>query len=103
MGAVAAASWTSLYRLSAELVGRSYGAGVLKLEPNEAVQLRLPIASPGAENLMQIDKAFRHGGVTSAEKEADRILLEDHLGLSADEVGVLRVASDELQRRRCSD
>jgi hypothetical protein len=103
VGAVAAASWTSLYRLSAELVGRSYGAGVLKLEPNEAVQLRLPIASPGAENLMQVDHAFRYGGVASAEKAADRILLEEHLGLSAEEVEVLRVASDELQCRRCSD
>jgi hypothetical protein len=102
VGAVAAASWTALYRLSAELVGRSYGAGVLKLEPNEAVQLRLPITSPGAENLMQIEDAFQSSGVASAEKEADRILLEEHLGLSAEEVELLRKACEELQRRRCS-
>jgi adenine-specific DNA-methyltransferase len=101
-GAVAAASWTSLYRLSAELVGRSYGAGVLKLEPNEAVQLRLPIASPGAENLLRIDRTFDSVGPEAAEQEADRILLEGHLGLSADDIGVLREACDDLQHRRCS-
>jgi hypothetical protein len=100
--AVAAASWTTLYRLSAELVGRSYGAGVLKLEPNEAVQLRLPIASPGAENLMQIDHAFQKGGASSAEETADRLLLEEHLGLSEDDIVSLRKACDELRHRRCS-
>lgn len=100
--AVAAASWTALYRLSAELVGRSYGAGVLKLEPNEAVQLRLAIASPGAENLMQIDRAFREGGVESAEETADRLLLKEHLGLSTDDISVLQGACDELRQRRCS-
>jgi hypothetical protein len=100
--AVAAASWTALYRLSAELVGRSYGAGVLKLEPNEAVQLCLPIASPAAENLIQIDRAFRKGGAVLAEEMADRLLLEGHLGLGADDILALRKACDELQRRRCS-
>lgn len=100
--AVAAASWSVLYRLSAELVGRSYGAGVLKLEPNEAVQLRLPIASPGAENLMQIDRAFLKGGARLAEETADRLLLGQHLGLSANDIVALRKACDELQHRRCS-
>ena len=100
--AVAAASWTALYRFSAELVGRSYGAGVLKLEPNEAVQLRLPIVSPAAENLLQIDRAFSEGGAASAEETADRLLLEEHLGISAQDVTALRSACDELQRRRCS-
>lgn len=100
--AIAAASWTSLYRLSAELVGRSYGAGVLKLEPNEAVQLRIPIFPGGAQNLHKIERALSRGGYDEAQEVADSLLLRDHMGLSARDVEILREAASELQRRRCS-
>src|SRR5262249_5338207 len=46
--ALAAGFYNSLTLLSAELVGRSYGGGVLKLEPTEAGSLILP---PVPENL----------------------------------------------------
>jgi adenine-specific DNA-methyltransferase len=98
--ALAAASWTTLHRLSAELVGRSYGAGVLKLEPNEAVQLRLPIVSPGAENLLKIERSFVKEGREAAQVTADRLLLRERMGLSAKDVAILRDAADELQARR---
>jgi adenine-specific DNA-methyltransferase len=98
--ALAAASWTTLYRFSAELVGRSYGAGVLKLEPNEAVQLRLPIVSPGAENLLRIERSFLKEGREAAQATADRLLLREQMGLSAKDVAILRDAADELQARR---
>jgi hypothetical protein len=98
--ALAAASWTTLYRLSAELVGRSYGAGVLKLEPNEAVQLRLPIALPGAENLLKIESSLLKEGREAAQATADRLLLREWMGLSAKDVAILRDAADELQARR---
>src|SRR5207244_2442156 len=39
---LAAGFYNSLTMLSAELVGRSYGGGVLKLEPTEAEALLLP-------------------------------------------------------------
>jgi adenine-specific DNA-methyltransferase len=101
-GAIAAASWTALYRLSAELVGRSYGAGVLKLEPNEAVQLRLPVGASGAENLKEIEAALLEEGGSAAESTADRLLLTEQLGLSEADVETLRRACDELQQRRCN-
>ena len=38
---LALSSWTSLYRLSAELAGRQYAGGVLKFEIGEAARLRI--------------------------------------------------------------
>ena len=40
--ALALSSLSTVTQLSAELVGRSYGGGVLKVEPSEAVHLVLP-------------------------------------------------------------
>jgi adenine-specific DNA-methyltransferase len=98
--AIAAGSWTSLCRLSAELVGRSYGDGVLKLEPNEAVQLFIPLVPAGPKNLARIERAFKRDGLDAACAVADQHLLHDQLGFSTSEIEILRGAADELRRRR---
>jgi adenine-specific DNA-methyltransferase len=93
------ASWTTLYRLSAELYGRSYGGGVLKLEPNGATQLRLPaILVPGL--LQELDEAFRAHGLDAARRLADRRILTDRLGVGEQELAVLARASKRLEALR---
>jgi adenine-specific DNA-methyltransferase len=96
--ALAASAWTTLYRLSAELVGRAYGGGVLKLEPSGANALRVVRRVP-SELLAEIESAAA-GNPTEARRVADRRLLMGELGLSADEVRILGQAADRMARLR---
>jgi adenine-specific DNA-methyltransferase len=96
---IAAASWTTLYRLSAELQGRSYGGGVLKLEPGGATKLLLPaLMVPGL--LDEIEKAFRAGGRDAAQRIADKRLLTERLGVTKPELAILRKAAGRLEALR---
>jgi adenine-specific DNA-methyltransferase len=95
-----AASWTSLYRLSAELVGRSYGGGVLKLELGETRRLRLPVLPGGAEHLKIIEAALAERGFCAAEEAADRLLLQEGLGLDRADVRRIARAANTMKRRR---
>ena len=97
---LAAASWTSLYQLSAELFGRSYGAGVLKLELGEAAQLQLAVVPGAARHVLAIETALSEGGVEYAQVTADRLLLEGALGIPPKQIELLREAADQLRLRR---
>jgi adenine-specific DNA-methyltransferase len=96
---LAAASWTTLYRLSAELLGRSYGGGVLKLEPTGAAGILLPaVESPGL--LEEIEAVFRARGRDAAQVVADKHLLIDRLGVTRSQLVVLRGAAVRLEALR---
>lgn len=99
--AVAAASWTSLYRLSAELSGRSYGGGVLKLEPQGAKSLRLALTNE-EEAFEEIADAYEDGGVEVARLVADRRILIEGVGMAKKEVSALAVAATRLAALRRS-
>jgi hypothetical protein len=85
---------STLTQLSAELNGHSYGGGVLKLEPSEAIRLlvaypRLPPA--------EIDKAFKEASRLldqarweEAKELADKLILTKGLRLSRSEIELLR-------------
>jgi len=96
--ALGVASWTSLWRLSAELHGRSYGGGVLKVEPCEAVRLRAAILprDPG-EAFAWVDDCWRRDGEAAARELADRLVLEDALSLPSAVVAALRAAAMRLE------
>lgn len=69
---------TSFSQLSAELVGRRYGSGVLKHEPREAEKIRflLPAADPVAIDMVfnDIDSDLRAGKRESALARADKLI-----------------------------
>jgi hypothetical protein len=100
LDALVAASWTTLYRLSAELVGRSYGGGVLKLEPTRAMALRLALPQESPLDLQEIEQEIDRGGAAGAAALADQRLLVDGLGISEDELMVLKAAADKLRKQR---
>jgi len=104
--ALVASFYNSLTLLSAELVGRSYGGGVLKLETQEAEKIKLVI--PKDSNVVQelarvapqIDGLLRQKRAGQAIALVDRILLRDYLKLDDRALGLLREAHGSLQAKR---
>ena len=101
------ASLNSLTVLGAELVGRAYGGGLLKLEPREADRLPMPskdLLESAADKLRgvrpQVGVALRQGKLDKAIRLVDRILLYEGVGLKQPEVRALRDARATLFDRR---
>jgi hypothetical protein len=98
---MAAGFYNSLTMLSCELEGRSYGGGVLKLEPTEAERVLLP---PLDERLLEIlprvDELVRGRQLDAASSLVDEIVLADNMNLSAREIRALRNGHRLLQERR---
>lgn len=93
--------------LGGEMVGRSYGGGLLKLEPNEADLLPVPSekvlreAGPELRALRpQLSTALRRSDIMAAVNLVDRVLLRESLGLSAKTVSSLSEAREFLFSRR---
>lgn len=96
---------SSLTGLSAELRGRAYGGGALKLELGEAASL--VIAVPPASKLSDVGEAYRRasahladGDWQSARSEADTTVLKRGLGLSTETIGHLAASQDALRHLR---
>jgi hypothetical protein len=99
--AIALGSWTSLFRLSAELAGRSYGGGVLKLELGEAARLRVPLVDHDAgAHLAAVEVALEEGGVGAAREKADELVLCGALKMREDEIATIAGAARRLEKRR---
>jgi len=97
----------SATRLSAETMGRSYGGGVLKMEPREAASLPMPISehlSSAWDRLSdrkdKLDAKLKRGHWRSAAKEVDQALLVEVMGISAGDVTALSEGADLLRVRR---
>lgn len=99
---IALGSLSTLTQLSAELVGRSYGGGVLKLEPSEASRLAMPVSkySDVEKIFSTVDQLLRRGKPQLATATVDSAFLIDGMGLSQAEVDRLREARDRLFQRR---
>jgi adenine-specific DNA-methyltransferase len=98
--ALGVAFYNSLTLLSAELVGRSYGGGILKLEPTEAERLLIPsFAADIGNHLEDVDAALRRGDLNAALDLVDAVVLKP-LGVTPSEIAALRRAREKLFGRR---
>ncbi|MGC8638843.1 MAG: hypothetical protein ACP5XB_03065 [Isosphaeraceae bacterium] len=101
-----AALWqTSLTRLSAEIEGHALGGGMLKLEPTEAESVLVPrLDSRQVPKLVELsselDELARKMGDDTARERADQAILQEMMGLTKDECGLLRAAAVTLRTRR---
>lgn len=84
----------------AEVLGRSYGGGVLELEPNEAEQLPIPFFPDCPLDLRELDYLERAGQIDAVLNVTDRELLQEKMGLDKGEIGMLRQAWRKLSGRR---
>jgi adenine-specific DNA-methyltransferase len=97
---VIANTYTWLTAASAEIEGRSYGGGVLELEPTEAERLMMPAELNGAMPIADADRLIRTGRLDEVLEENARIVLMSHMGLSAKDCGILRNVWTKMRDRR---
>src|SRR6266699_3689719 len=97
---VAGAFLNSLTFAFSEVTGRSYGGGVLELEPNEAEKLPLPLINADSLDLHELDALLRQGEIYAALDITDEVLLKRGMGLSVKEIRMLRTIWQKLRDRR---
>src|SRR6266566_8691945 len=97
---VATAFLNSLTFAFSEVIGRSYGGGVLELEPNEAEKLPLPLVGADTLDLNELDRLLREGNIEAVLDITDEVLLRKGMGLSIEETRMLRTIWQKLRDRR---
>ena len=95
-------SYTYLTGASAEIEGRSYGGGVLELEPTEAERLLIPTELAEALPIETCDDLVRSGYLKDLLMENSKRVLVDSVGLSMKECDMLRQIWDRMRNRRHS-
>lgn len=85
-----------------EVVGRSYGGGVLELEPREAEKLPIPYGYAREVDLDYVDRELRAGNISAALEHGDQMMLQHGCGYSRAELKLLRSAWTRLRQRRQS-
>ena len=95
-------TYTHLTAASAEIEGRSYGGGVLELEPTEATNLLMPAKLANALPIGECNRLIRKDRLAEVLIENDRLVLRDHLGLSTQDCGRLKTIWQKMRDRRLS-
>src|SRR5207249_2659254 len=100
-------AFNSVTMLGAEVNGRSYGGGILKMEPREAAML--PVPNPAAleeawgilrTERATLDNQLRNGLWTNVVARVDEVLLRMVAKVNAEEAATIHEAARALRSRR---
>lgn len=94
--------YTHLTAASSEIEGRSYGGGVLELEPTEAERLLVPKKLIDGLPIQEIDEFIRIGKIEELLNENDKKILVDGLGFSKKDCFMLKEIWTKMRNRRMS-
>jgi len=94
--------YTHLIAASAEVEGRSYGGGVLELEPTEAERLLVPGSLVEGVPIKEVDRLLREGRLEQVLEENDRLVLRRGIGLTKRECSMLKGIWLKMMSRRRS-
>lgn len=83
-----------------EIFGRSYGGGVLELEPKEAEKLLVPYHKSIQVDIKEINWLLLNKSVGAVLELTDNIFLKQQLGLTRNEIYILRGIWSKLKERR---
>jgi len=97
---IVAAFLNSLTFAFSEVTGRSYGGGVLELEPNEAEKLPLPLKDAERLDIFDLHEMLLADRIDDVLEITDKALLIDGLGLSRRDAKALREIWQRLRDRR---
>jgi adenine-specific DNA methylase len=96
-----ASYYNSLSLAFSEIVGRSYGGGVLELMPSETEEILLPYKLENASLLGEIDTMLREKmNINQILERTDKILLSDNFGFSSAEIKMANTIWKKLSYRR---
>src|SRR5690606_29951298 len=96
-----ASFYNSLSFAFSEIVGRSYGGGVLELMPSEAEQILLPYQSQNDDLLGTIDKMMREKkSIDEILKITNKQILKDGYGFTEKEIKLADSIWRKLSARR---
>ena len=100
LSAIAVGFLTSAVSVWAELHGRRYGGGVLKMEPGTLNRTPVPMVQNAEAAFDELNKLIRDGQETEARKRADDLILRDQLGLQKKDIQRLQQAHVQLMIQR---
>lgn len=86
----------------AEVLGRSYGGGVLTFEPSEAEKFPIPYISACDLDFQYVDSLVRNNQIMQVLDYTDNILLKEKFGFSNTHVAAFRNIWLKLSNRRIS-
>ncbi|HIE56289.1 MAG TPA: SAM-dependent DNA methyltransferase [Chromatiaceae bacterium] len=92
--------FNSLTLAWAEVCGRSYGGGVLELEPREAEELPIPYDDDLNIDVEKVETLLRNGRALEALDYVDNIVLKEYLGFDDMLLENIRSAWEQLRDRR---
>ena len=83
-----------------EVLGRSYGGGVLTFEPSEAEKFPVPFTPENDLDFEYVDNLVRQNQIMEVLEYTDNILLKEKLGFSKNQIATFRNIWLKLSARR---